>query len=269
MTLTSTNNLAVLASEDKVCKTLGIKFITSPEIVYIARNAGFDALFIDLEHSSLSIQAASQLCTAALTINMSPFVRVPGHSGSGFIQRVLDCGAQGVIFPHVDTADQARTAVSMSKYPPLGKRSVTGMLPHVGFRSASIEEVSRVGNAQLSTVIVMVESPHAVSNADAIAAVEGVDVVLIGTNDLSIELGIPGQFDHPTFAEAVQTIATAVRKHGKILGVAGIYNRSDILEDYVRRLGARKDGARDPGFLFSIVSSYTKTGGLPKDTYHI
>jgi 2-keto-3-deoxy-L-rhamnonate aldolase RhmA len=80
-----------------------VKFITSPEIVYLARNAGFSALFIDLEHSSLSLQTANHLCLAALNANVTPFVRVPGRSGAGVIQRVLDNGAQGVIFPHVDT----------------------------------------------------------------------------------------------------------------------------------------------------------------------
>lgn len=117
------NNLVELDKQGKICKvnlslivfdgsergvliynqTLGVKFITSPEIVYLARNAGFHALFIDLEHSSLSLQTANHLCVAALYVNLTPFVRVPGRAESGFIQRVLDNGAQGVIFPHVDT----------------------------------------------------------------------------------------------------------------------------------------------------------------------
>ncbi|KAL3460974.1 Pyruvate/Phosphoenolpyruvate kinase-like domain-containing protein [Aspergillus heterothallicus] len=233
------NNLLTLASQNKVCRTLGIKFITSPEIIYIARNAGFHALFIDLEHSALSLESASHLCIAGMNAGLSPFVRVPGQAGPGFIQRVLDNGAQGVIVPHVDTVEQALAAVRSAKYPPLGKRSVTGMLPHMGYRPAAIPAVSAVGNAQLSTVIVMLESPEAVRNADAIAAVQGVDVVLVGTNDLSIELGVAGDFDHPTFVDSMRAIAAAVKKHGKILGVAGIYNRPDLLRGYIRELGAR------------------------------
>ncbi|KAL2789075.1 Pyruvate/Phosphoenolpyruvate kinase-like domain-containing protein [Aspergillus keveii] len=233
------NNLINLASQGKVCRTLGIKFITSPEIIYIARNAGFHALFIDLEHSSLSLETASHLCVTGMNAGLSPIVRVPGQAGPGFIQRVLDNGAQGVIVPHVDTVEQALSAVKSAKYPPLGKRSVTGMLPHMGYRSASIADVSSIGNAQLSTVVVMIESPEAVANADAIAAVEGVDVVLVGTNDLSIELGIAGDFDHPSFVESMEKIAAAVKRHGKILGVAGIYNRPDLLRGYIKQLGAR------------------------------
>jgi 2-keto-3-deoxy-L-rhamnonate aldolase RhmA len=85
----------------------------------------------------------------------------------------------------------------------------------------------------------MIESPEAVRNVDAIAAVEGVDVVLVGTNDLSIELGVAGDFDHPSFTESMLKISEAVRRHCKILGVAGIYNRPDLLGAYIRDLGAR------------------------------
>ena len=113
------------------------------------------------------------------------------------------------------------------------------MLPHVGFKPVSIAETPRIGNAQLSTVIVMIESPEAVINVDAISAVEGVDVVLIGTNDLSIELGIPGDFDHPRFIESVEKVAASVKKQGKVLGVAGIYNRPDILHSFIHEHGAR------------------------------
>lgn len=112
-------------------------------------------------------------------------------------------------------------------------------MPHIGFRSASIAEVSEIGNSQLSTVVVMIESPEAVDNVDLIASVEGVDVVLIGTNDLSIELGIPGEFDHPEFVESVERIAASAKRHSKILGVAGIYNRPDILHKFIHKFGAR------------------------------
>ncbi|KAL4871702.1 hypothetical protein BDV12DRAFT_163604 [Aspergillus spectabilis] len=233
------NNLVNLAAQGKVCRTLGVKFITSLEIVYIARNAGFHALFIDLEHSALSLETASQLSVTAMNAGLSPIVRVPGQPGPGVIQRVLDNGAQGVIVPHVDTVEQAEAAVKAAKYPPLGKRSVTGMLPHMGYKASSISSASSIGNTQLSTVIVMIESPEAVGNVDAIAAVPGVDVVLVGTNDLSIELGVAGDFDAAVFVESMQKIAAAVKRHGKILGVAGIYNRPDLLRGYIRELGAR------------------------------
>ncbi len=272
MASVSTNNLIESDNNGSVCQVyrtycwlwrtrtnfktrpFGIKFITSPEIIYLARNAGFHASFIDLEHSSLSLKTANHLCVAALNANLSPFVRVPGHAEASFIQRVLDNSAQGIIFPHVDTpgkhletatintdsiTEQAQAAVIACKYPPLGKRSITGMLPHVGFKSISITEASEIGNSQLSTVIAMIESPEGVANVDLIAAVDGVDMVLIGTNDPSIELGVPGDFDHPKFVESLQKIAISVKKHNKHLGVAGIYNRPDIIHKFIHDYGAR------------------------------
>lgn len=113
------------------------------------------------------------------------------------------------------------------------------MLPHVGYKSVSVAEVCEIGNAQLSTVIVMIESPEVVANVDAITAVEGVDMILIGSNDLSIELGVPGDYDHPKFVESVEKIAASVKKHEKFLGVAGIYNRPDILHKFIHEYGAR------------------------------
>ncbi|KAK5085229.1 hypothetical protein LTR05_004510 [Lithohypha guttulata] len=233
------NNLVALKDQDKVCKALGIKFITSPEIVYLARNAGFQALFIDLEHSSLSLETAGHLCVAGMNAGVTPFVRVPGRAEAGFIQRVLDNGSQGVVFPHVDTPEQAQMAVRASKYPPLGKRSITAMMPHYGYRAAPIAAVTEVGNSQLSTVIVMIESPEAVENIDAIASTQGVDVILIGTNDLSIELDCPGDFDNPNFIEAIEKIAASARKHNRILGVAGIYNRPDLMHRFLHEWGTR------------------------------
>lgn len=109
----------------------------------------------------------------------------------------------------------------------------------MGYQTASISDVSAVGNTQLSTVVVMIESPEAVANVDAIAATEGIDVILVGTNDLSVELGISGDFDDAAFVESMEKVAAAVKKHGKILGVAGIYNRPDLLKYYIQSLGAR------------------------------
>lgn len=127
----------------------------------------------------------------------------------------------------------------MAKYPPLGKRSVMAMLPHMGFRQAPISEVANLGNEALSTVIVMIESPEAVEDIDAIAGTEGVDVVLIGSNDLSIELGVPGEWDNPVFLKAIEKISAAVKKHSKVLGLAGIYDRPDILHRCIHQYGAR------------------------------
>jgi 2-keto-3-deoxy-L-rhamnonate aldolase RhmA len=85
-------------------QAFGVRLVTNPQVVQLAKNAGFDSLFIDLEHSSLSVDDASKLCCAGLSLGTTPFVRVPHQSGNGFVQKVLDGGAMGVIFPHVQSA---------------------------------------------------------------------------------------------------------------------------------------------------------------------
>lgn len=113
------------------------------------------------------------------------------------------------------------------------------MLPHMGFRGAPFSQVLEIGNAAMSTVIVMIESPEAVANIDSIAATEGVDVVLIGSADLSIELGFPGDFKHPAFQESLQKVSDAVKKHGKILGAGGVSDNPELIRSFIHDHGAR------------------------------
>lgn len=113
------------------------------------------------------------------------------------------------------------------------------MLPHFGYKPVSIEETIAAGNKDQSSVFVMMESQEAVDNVNEIAAVEGVDVIMVGTNDLSIELGVPGQWDSPVFLRAIEAISTAARRHGKKLAVAGIYDSPHFTNKCIHSYGAR------------------------------
>ncbi|KIW31596.1 uncharacterized protein PV07_03226 [Cladophialophora immunda] len=220
-----------------VGQVFGIKLAPSASVVQIAAAAGFDALFIDLEHSALSLNDASLLCTTGLLAGITPFVRVPYQCGDGFVQRVLDGGAMGVIFPHVSTRDEAESAVAISKYPPAGKRSMTGQLPQFAYAAQPHAVVIPQSNNVGSTVIVMIETKEALQNLDAIASVPGVDVLLVGSNDLTIELGISSQFDSPVYKEAMEKISQACKKHGKIMGLGGVYDNPTIQGWAVHDLG--------------------------------
>ncbi|CEI70832.1 hypothetical protein FVEN_g690 [Fusarium venenatum] len=233
------NNLIAKFTAGQLCKALGVRLVTNPQVVQLARNARFDSLFIDLEHSTLSLSDASNLCITGLNTGITPFVRVPHQCGNGFVQKVLDGGAMGVIFPHVTNAKEAKDAVSISKYPPKGCRSMTGQLPLLSLKTFPQTEVIRDTNASGSTVFVMIENATAVDNVDEIAAVEGVDVVLVGSNDLAIELGIPGEFRHDTFRHVLTLISEACKKHGKVMGLAGIYDQPDIHDWAIQTLGVR------------------------------
>jgi 2-keto-3-deoxy-L-rhamnonate aldolase RhmA len=225
-----TNGTKRMLDAGRVVLGLGVRQARSVEIGMIARAAGFDFLFIDREHGPMGMETAAELCVAALGQGVTPIVRVAGPEPHHFIA-LLDSGAQGLCVPHVDTAEQARTVVSHAKYPPLGHRSISRTSPLSGYESLPIAQFTREGNDQ-TLVVVMLESPQAIAQADAIAAVAHVDVLLIGTSDLCNELGLPGEFGHERIVQAYETVAAACRRHGKHLGMSGI-REDDLMRRYI------------------------------------
>ena len=209
--------------------------LSSPELAEIASAAGFDWLFLDMEHGVMSLEAYAQIATAALDDGIAPIARVP-NGEYAIATRALDNGALGIVMPHVDSAAEAKEVVNRLKYPPVGHRSMGGIGPHYGLRSASSGEAASALNAANLT-IVMLETPTAIGNAAEIAAVPGVDVLLIGTNDLCAEMGIPGDFANDRVADAYGKMIAACRAHGKFPGMAGIYNEA-IMPRYIE-MGAR------------------------------
>jgi 2-keto-3-deoxy-L-rhamnonate aldolase RhmA len=134
--------------------------------------------------------------------------------------RILDCGAQGVMVPHVSTVGEASAVVESCRYPPLGHRSASGSGPALGYAARSQAEINTYLNEE-TLLIAMLETPEAIGNADAIAAVDGIDVLHIGSTDLSTEMGIAGQYQHAWMRGAYETTARAARSHGKWMGWAG------------------------------------------------
>ena len=214
---------------------MGLRQARTPDIAMIAAQCGFDAVYVDLEHSPASLETTSVLCAGALGAGITPLVRVPGHDGH-MASRVLDGGALGVIFPHVNTAAEAEAMVAACRYPPLGKRSVMGPSPALGYRPMPLGQVNSTLNAE-TLLIAMLETPEGIANADAIARTD-VDVLLIGSNDLCTELGIPGELRHPKLMDAFRRTADACRAHGKVLGIGGV--RGDLeLQAELFKLGGR------------------------------
>jgi 4-hydroxy-2-oxoheptanedioate aldolase len=205
------------------------------EIGRVLAACGFDFAFIDMEHNTMGIDTAAQIAVACHDAGVTPLVRVPGYEHY-LATRLLDAGAMGIVFPHVDTPEHARRLVSNCKYPPLGHRSLGGPMAQLGFRAYPRAESTALVNAE-TLVVTMLETPAAVSNADAIAAVPGVDVLLIGTNDLTLEMGIPGKYDDPRVMAAYETVVAACKRHGKYPGMGGIYDHP-TMEKYIKA-GAR------------------------------
>lgn len=200
---------------------LGLRQARTVDIAQLARTAGFDWLFIDCEHSSLDVDTAAQISAASLAVGITPIVRVPGYEHY-HASRMLDNGAQGIVVPHVDTAEHAHRIAQYCRFPPIGHRSMGGGLQQVGFAPMPVGEMSQAVNRE-TLVVVMLESPQAIENCEAIAAVPGVDVLLIGTTDLSFEMGIPGQIEDARIEDAYRHVIAACRRHGKYPGMGGVY----------------------------------------------
>ena len=209
---------------------IGLRQARTVDIAALMATCGFDWLFIDLEHGTMPLDIAVQISCAALTAGITPLVRVPSGQYS-LATRALDGGALGIVMPHVDTAEEAKVIVDRLKYPPLGHRSVAGPQAYLGFKPVAVGEATRTMNAE-TLVVVMLETPQAIANADAIAAVPGVDVLLIGTNDLAMEMGIPGEFNHAEIARAYERVIAACRRHNKAPGMGGVYTE-ELLAKYI------------------------------------
>jgi 4-hydroxy-2-oxoheptanedioate aldolase len=230
------NHMKEKLARNEVVASMTVRLCRTIEIAQIARTAGFDTIYVDMEHNTLTIGETCQICIAAQQIGITPLVRVPANSPE-YICRVLDGGAMGVITPHVRSAAEAREMVKLVKFAPMGERSAGGALSQYQYRSFPPTETNAAMNDATSLVLMM-ETVAALENVDEIMAVDGVDMMMIGSNDLCNEMGITGQFDSPKLRDAFERTIAAARKHGKYVGVGGLASRNDLMAQFVR-MGAR------------------------------
>ncbi|EHI10520.1 HpcH/HpaI aldolase family protein [Mycolicibacterium thermoresistibile] len=224
----------------------------TPDVPGLAAAAGYDAVYIDLEHTATPLETVAMLCAAAAGADISALVRVPSHDPS-VIARVLDIGAVGVIVPHVNSKSEAESVVHSARFPPAGRRSISGPNPVTGFRPRTAPELAAEID-RYTVVAAMVETPQAVESVDDIAAVAGLDMILLGPSDLTAEMGIHGDFENHRFHEAVGAVAEACREHGVAFGIAGIRS-PDLLAHFVD-LGLRFISAgTDVGMLTDAASA--------------
>ncbi len=205
---------------NELCIGLGVRIVRTPEIVRLAQAAGYHWLFIDLEHGPFSIDTASQIATASLDSGVAPLVRIP-RGEYALATRLLDGGATGIVCPQVESADEAREIVSRLKYPPVGRRSISSNMPQFGYQAPPIDRLVNTLNPA-TLIVAMIETSAGVQSAAEIAAVPGIDILLIGTNDLCASLGIHGQFGHPLVDEAYRLVVAACQAHRLAAGMGGI-----------------------------------------------
>lgn len=176
----------------------------APEVAELLALAGFDWLFIDLEHGSLSILDA-QRAVQAVAGRCFTVVRVPDPTPEN-IKRVLDTGCDGIIAPHVNSAEEARAIVRLAKYPPDGERSV-GLARAHGYGLNFAEYIASANDR--GAIILQIEHKDAVANVEEILAVKGIDALFIGPYDLSGSMGLLGQLSHPQVVAAIDTARLA------------------------------------------------------------
>lgn len=190
-----------------------------PGLPAILERAGAEFCVFDMEHSGLSLETVRGLIRCCRGTSVVPLVRVPAHEYR-YVAGALDAGAQGLMIPMVESAEQAREIVSWAKYPPVGRRGTAFGIAHDDYRGGSAADVvatmQRANDEGL--LLFQIETVAGVEHVEEILAVDGVDVAWVGHGDLSVSMGLPYQFDHPAHLAALDRVAAAARAAGKVAG---------------------------------------------------
>jgi len=201
----------------RVCIGSMVSTFRSPQIAQIFAASGWDYFIMDTEHSFFDFESLADIMTVARTEEIVPIVRVTVNTYP-LLARSLDVGAMGVICPHVDTPEDVRIILDSCKYPPLGQRGLSLSNIHLAHRSISAREYVEWANAN-TLVVIQPETKKAVENIEQLVSIPGVDAVMIGPQDLSLSLGMPGELKHPQMADSFQRIIAACQKYGVAPGV--------------------------------------------------
>jgi 2-keto-3-deoxy-L-rhamnonate aldolase RhmA len=208
-----------------------VREVRSPAIARIMNEAGFDYIFIDMEHSSFSFETVADICLQARGCDLCTVVRIPCLEG-GWVPRLLDAGADGIMCPMVDSGQKAGKLVELGKYPSLGKRGMSTGIGHTDFKSPNVLEVIETKNKE-TLLIAQIESVEGITNIDEIVSTEGIDVALVGPCDLSVSMGIPFDLNQPELQKNIDRVIQASAKAGIPSGIhTGTLN---VLKDYIRK----------------------------------
>jgi 2-keto-3-deoxy-L-rhamnonate aldolase RhmA len=208
--------------------SLGIRNARTAEIVRLAHGAGFGSVWVDLEHSSIGVDCATQIVATAADLGLGALIRT-AERDYGVVGRLLDSSATGIIAPRIETVDEARQVVAAARFPPRGQRSQIALLPQLGYRRLPPAELMQ-GAERATSVHILLESAKGIANADAIAALDGVDMLHVGMNDLSVEMGHVGDVGHRDLFDACKRVIAAAVGHGKLAAIGGLSDPAQIRE---------------------------------------
>ena len=233
---------------------MSVRLGRSGDIARIAKSTGHDFLFIDCQHSLFNLETIGHIVSTAMSCGVAPLARVRSIDDLD-VSLLLDNGTMGIVYPDINTAAEAKRAVDACKFAPIGKRSVSGGYPHFDYRAVSIATaVPQLNDNCL--LVCMIETVEGLNNVEAIAAVKGVDVLHVGSNDLLANMGKPGQFDDPALVAAQERVIAACRANGIFAGCGG--NRDPARQLELIRKGCRFITTQsDIGFLSAAASAWT------------
>src|SRR3981081_2482054 len=206
------NTVKQALAEGKLQLGTGFGQLRSPEVAQILAAAGVHWAFIDTEHGGFDLETVQDICRTSVMVGLSPIVRVADLQYS-LIARSLDCGAQGVIFPRVESAELLERAISWAKFPPAGRLGYGLGATQVDYEKVDIPQVIEHMNAN-TMVVMQIETRRALDMREELLAVPGSDAGMGGPAVLSISLGVPGEFQHPKMVEAIQAIRDPCLRRG-------------------------------------------------------
>ena len=236
--------------------------VANLDVAAQAANLGFDFLWVEMEHSPITLETLRNMVLATRGLPALTFARVPVNE-IWTAKRVLDAGVSGVIFPFSSTPELAAQAAAACRYPPAGRRGSGPVLARTTWPAG---EAAYHDSADRNVmVIVIIEEASAIERIDEIAATPGIDVLFIGTSDLSFSLGLRGNQDHPKLQEAIARVVDAGKRHGKFLGRPA--PAPERVKEYMEQGFLLFQGPTDLGFMAAGVKRYLdpldRSGDMP------
>jgi 2-dehydro-3-deoxyglucarate aldolase/4-hydroxy-2-oxoheptanedioate aldolase len=207
------NRVKQMLREGKVALGVAQNAFPTVEVAKMAAGAGLDWLFLDTEHGPFTSQTVHDILQVCLLTPVTPIVRVADFQYD-LVARTLDSGAEGIMFPRAESPEALAAAVSWTKFPPQGIRGFGLGPPHIGYETASLDEIREHQNRE-TLIIAQIESVRGLEAIDELVRVDGLDALLLGPADMSISLGVAGQWDHPKLWSAIDRIIEACNAAGR------------------------------------------------------
>ena len=233
---------------------MSVRLSRSADVARIAKATDHDFIFIDTQHSIFNLETINHMAQTALAIGIAPVVRVKSVNDPD-VSLLLDNGVTGIVYPDINTAVEARRAVEVCRFAPIGRRSVAGGYVHFDFKPVPFSQATAALN-DVCLLVCMIETAEGLANLEEICAVPGIDVIHMGTGDYAASIGKAGQFDDPEIVAAQARVIDVARRHGKYAGCGG--NRNVERQVSAIRAGARFVTTQtDASFLMTAAQLWT------------